>query len=251
MQDSYGDFWEPVGRVRQADRDFPRRPYSSDERERTAAGSVLLGFISSLAAILVIAGLIYATGASARHKAALLQAGCEPSLFILGLPCTTVWMVHRQYKAIVNPAIRQLNADAAAYHANEGNDLVAAEAALTSEVATEQALDKSLAAVMFTPKNRATANTLITYATSFGNPLPMAAVTFTPQMTVVADALVRDILALATLTAKQARSSSLTELRSFNSRVMVATAAAQTELKLLRTAVYQPLPRPSCHAIIC
>ena len=251
MQGSYEDFWEPAGRATRATRDLPRRPPSGDERDQTAGGRLIVAVVSTLSALLVIAGLIYATGASARHNAAALAAGCEPSLFITGLPCTTIWMEHRQYAAIATPAIEQLNADAAAYHANEGHNLAAAEAALTAEVTTEQALDSSLAAVAFTPQNRATANSLITEASSSGNPVPMAAVLFTPQITAVADALIRAIQALATLTARQARSSSLTQLRSFNSAVMVATVAAQTELKILHNAVYQPLPKPHCQAIIC
>jgi len=251
MQGSYEDFWAPVGRVTRAPRDLPRRPSSSDERERTAGGNLIVAVVSTLSALLVIAGLIYATGTGARHNAAVLAGGCEPTLFISGLPCTTIWMEHRQYEAIATPAIRQLDADAAAYRANEGHNLAAAEAALTAEMTTEQALGNGLEAVAFTPQNRATANTLITNAAAFGNPVPMAAVTFTPQITAVADALIRALQALATLTARQARSSTLTQLRSFNSRVMVATVDAQTELKLLHNAVYQPLPKPHCQAIVC
>ena len=68
-----------------------------------------------------------------------------------------------------------------AYTATEGDDLVAAEAALTAAVGTEQALDNSLAAVMYTPSNRATTLALITSAASNGNPVPSAAITLTPR----------------------------------------------------------------------
>jgi hypothetical protein len=215
--------------------------YAEDGEEQTTLGIVILVVAGLVAAILVIAGLIYATGTSARHNAAVIAAGCEPSEFISGLPCTTQQMVISQYEGIVPPASKQLNADMAAYRANERHHLVAAEAALTSEVATEQALDNSLAAVAFTPQNLATANALITNAASNGNNSPSAATLFTPQMTVVADALVQANQALAKLTAEQARSSSLTQLRSFNPRVEAATAAVQTEMKLLRKAVDAPL----------
>jgi hypothetical protein len=130
-----------------------------------------------------------------------------------------------------------MNADLVAYTANEGDNLAAAQAALTAEVGTEQALDNSLTAVTFTPQNRATALALITTAASNGNSVPMAAVTFTPQITVVADALVQADQALVKLTAEQAKSSSLGKLRSFDGRAKVANASVAKEMKLLHTAV--------------
>jgi hypothetical protein len=211
--------------------------YATDGQDETRAGGVILMVASFVAAVLVIAGLIYAAGASGRHKAALAAADCEPSLFITGLPCTTREMVFSQYEGIVTPASKQLNTDMAAYRANDRRNLVAAETALTAEVTTEQALDNSLAAVAFTPQNRATALALITNATSTGNPVPSAAITLTPQTTVIADALIQANQALAKLTAEQARSTSLTQLRSFNHRVQVASAAVQADMKLLRNAI--------------
>jgi hypothetical protein len=214
--------------------------YARGGQDQTRAGGVILMVTGLVAAVLVIAGLIYATGASGRHKAALAAADCAPSLFISGLPCTTQQMVISRYEGIVTPASKQLNADTAAYRANERHNLVAAEAALTAEQATEQALDNSLAAVAFTPQNRATALALITNAVSTGNPVPSAAVTFTPQVTVISDALIQADRALVKLIAEQARSSSLTRLRSFDHRVQVASAAVQTDMKLLRKAVATP-----------
>jgi hypothetical protein len=213
--------------------------YARDGMER--AGGVLVVAISILAGILVLAGLIYATGTNARHKAAVLAADCEPTLFFPALPCTTQAMVISQYDAIMNPAAKQLTADATAYTANEQHHLVAAEAALTSAATTVQALDNSLAAFMFTPQNRARALSLITGSEMIGGSVPPAAVTFTPQMTAVAGALVRAEQAFATLLAEQARSTSLTQLRSFNPRADAASAAIQTEMKLLHKAVTAPL----------
>jgi hypothetical protein len=215
--------------------------YVSAERDDTMSGQVIIVFVSVLSAILVIAGLIYAAGAGPRHMAALLAADCEPSLFISGLPCTTQPMLVSQYDAIVTPASKQLSADMVAYTANEGNNLAAAEAALTAEVGTEQALANSLAAVTDTPQNRANALALITSASSNGNPVPLAAVTFTPQSTVVANALIQADQALATLTAEQAKSSSLTRLRSFNPRVEAARAAVKTDMNLLLKALELPV----------
>jgi hypothetical protein len=213
--------------------------YARDGMER--AGGVLVVAISILAGILVLAGLIYATGTPARHKAAVLAAGCEPTLFIPALPCTTQQMVIGKYEAIVNPAVSQLTADTAAYRASERHNLVAAEAALMGEVAAEQALDNNLAAAAFTPQNRARALSLITGSEMIGGSVPSAAITFTPQATVLANALARANQALAKLTAQQARSSSLTQMRSFNPRAEAAGAAVQTDMKLLLTAIKAPL----------
>ena len=215
--------------------------YARDGEERTKAGSVILLVTSCLAAVLVIAGLAYATGMSGRHKAATAAAGCEPSLFISGLPCTTQQMVISQYEGIVTPAGQQLNADLAAYQANERHNLVGAEAALTAELEAVQALDNSLATVTFTPQNSATALALITQAASNGTPVPSAATILPSPATPAADALVQADQALATLLAEQARSSSLRQLRSFNHRVQVADAAVQTDMKLLRAVLGMPI----------
>jgi hypothetical protein len=150
-------------------------------------------------------------------------------------------MVIGQYEAIVNPAIKQLTADTAAYRANERRHLAAAEAALTSEVATEQELDNSLSASEYTSQDYARALGLITAAADAGTPTPSAAILLTPQATVIADALVRADQTLAALTAEQARSKSLAQLRSFNARTETDGAAVQTEMALLRKALGAPI----------
>jgi uncharacterized membrane protein len=88
-----------------------------------------------------------------------------------------------------------------------------AEAALTAEAATERALGRSLAAFPFPP-----------------------------GIAPIAKGLIQANQARATLTAEQARSSSLTRLRSFNHRLQLANAAVQTEMTLVRTAIDAPLP---------
>ena len=150
-------------------------------------------------------------------------------------------MVIGEYNGIVNPASKLLDADMAAYNANERRHLAAAEAALTSEVATEQALDNSLAAVAYTPQNYANAINLITIAFDTGANTPGAAILLSPQATAVANAAMRDNQALATLTAEQARSTSLTELRSFNARVGAATATVEAEMKLIGKTLAAPI----------
>jgi hypothetical protein len=164
---------------------------------------------SCLAAVLVIAGIIYAAGAGQRTQAALAAAGCEPGLAPPGQPCTTRQMLISQYTAILTPASRQLNSDIAACTASERHDLLAAaEVALTAEVTTEKAFGTSLTGIAFPPA-------------------------IAPE----ARALVRADQALATLTAEQARSSTLAELRSFDPRVQAAGAAVQTDMQLILKAL--------------
>jgi hypothetical protein len=211
------------------------------EAQRAARGGVLLAAISILAGILVLMGLVYATGTSARHKTALAVNNCEPSMSPSGLPCDTQQMVIGEFNSIVNPASKLLAGDITAYNINEAHNLAAAEAALTSEVATEQALDNSLAAVAYTPQNYANAINLITVAFDTGSPTPGAAILLSPQATVIADTAVRDNQALATLTAQQARSTSLTQLRSFNTRVEADTLTVQAEMKLIGKTLAVPI----------
>jgi hypothetical protein len=181
-------------------------------QQSTRAGGVILTALSLLSTLLVILGLYYATGTGERHKVALAAAGCEPNLLSTDVGCTTVQMLTSQYNKIANPAIEQLNADVADYKASEMHNLTAAEAALRAEVTLEDGFDSSLAAIPFSPFVAPTAKTLI-----------------------------RDIQAQAKLTAQQAQSSSLSQMRSFNGRVQVASAAVRTELGLLSKAVKAPV----------
>jgi hypothetical protein len=187
--------------------------YASGGQEDTAAGRIIVMVSSLLAALLVIAGLSYAMGTGQRHEAALAAAGCEPNLSPSGLPCTTAQMLASQYAAIMTPAIQQLNADVAAYTASERHNLAAAEMALTAEVASEHAFGTSLAGIAFPP-----------------------------AIAPMARALAQANQALAQLTAEQARSSSLTQLRSFNHQVQVTSAAVQAEMRLVGQAL-DPPPR--------
>jgi hypothetical protein len=218
--------------------------YAAGGRDDTAAGKVILMISSSLAAVLVIAGLIYATGTGQRHVAAMAAAGCVPSLFISGLPCTTGQMMASEYLAIATPANQQLSTDMAAYAVNEKSDLAAAKAALTAEAASEQAFDASLSAQLFTPQNMATADALIQNATSNGTTVPLASALFSPQVTAIANRLIQANQARATLTAEQARSTSLTQLQSFNHRAEVASAAVGVEVNLIRKALGLPPAAP-------
>jgi len=208
--------------------------------EETAVGGALLVAISILAGILVLAGLFYAVGTGTRHRTALALNDCEPSMSPSGLPCNTQQMVLGQFEGIVTPVGKQLNADMLAYRANERHHLAAAEAALTSEVATEQALNNTLAAIAYTSQNYGNAINLITLAFDAGNPTPSAAILLTPQTTVMADALIRANHALAKLTAEQAKSTTLTQLRSFNDRVDAANAAVVAGINAIHKVLAVP-----------
>jgi hypothetical protein len=236
MANSYeSDFWEPVGR--RAGRGYRDESYGRGSQESTRGGSVILAIVSSLCAFLVLLGFVYSLSTSERHKKALAAADCEPSLFIKGLPCTTQQMVLSRYEGIVTPAVQQLRTESIAYETSEMRSLVSAEAALTAEVTTEQDLDNNLSAAMYNSQSRIDSVTAITNAVSFGSlEPPTSAVLFSPQLTVMANTLVGDTQALAKLTAEQARSSSLAQMRSFNARVQAASGVVQNEMQLIRQA---------------
>ncbi len=186
--------------------------YARGGQENTGAGGFILVVASLLAAVLVLAGLIYAAGTPARHRAALAAAGCEPSLSPAGVQCTTAQMLTQRFLAIMIPARQQLSADQAAYNVDvrRGN-VAAAQIALMSEVTSEHTFDTSVGGI-----------------------------TFPPAVMVIAETLIRANKARAVLTAKQAQSTSLVQLRSFNRRVDVAGVAVQKEVKLIRKVLASP-----------
>jgi hypothetical protein len=181
-------------------------------QDDTQAGAIILAIASGLAAILVIAGLIYAAGTGARSAAAIAAAGCEPGSGSESAPCTTPAMLASQYTAILNPAARQMTLYAAAYTASETAHLTAARAALTAEVATMQNFDTSLAAI-----------------------------TFPAAITPIASALIRTDQALAGLTAQQARAATLAKMRSYDHRIQAATATVRAEQNLLIKSLDKPV----------
>jgi hypothetical protein len=187
--------------------------YPGAGRPGVSTGGVMIMAISCLSALLLIGALVYAAGNGQRHTTALAAADCEPSLSPPGQPCTTQPMMAAEYGTMLAPTSQQLATDAAAYAANEGNHLAVAEAALTSEVAAERALGRSLAAF-----------------------------SFPPGIAPVAKGLIQANQARITVTAEQARSTSLTRLRSSSHQVQLANAAVQTEMKLVAAAVDAPLP---------
>jgi hypothetical protein len=193
-------------------RPIPRSARAIPRQDDTRTGAIILAVISSLAGLLVILGLIYAVGTNARSAAAIAAAGCEPGTGSEAAPCTTPAMLASQYKAIFTPASQQMTLDAAAYTASEKAHLAAAQAALTAEVATMRNFDTSLGAI-----------------------------TFPAAITPVANALIRTDQALASLTAQQARATTLTKMRSYNNRIQAATAAVRADMNLLVKAINTPI----------
>jgi hypothetical protein len=186
--------------------------YAEGSRRQPTAGGIMIMISSCLSVLLLIAAVIYALGSGGREQAALAAAGCEPTLTPSMQPCTTQPILASQYLAVIIPATQQLNTDAAAYAASEGDHLAVAEAALKAEATSERALDASLTAFAFPP-----------------------------AIAPLARALINANQARATLTTTQARSSSLGRMRSFDHQVQLADAAVQAEMKLVRAAVDAPL----------
>ena len=190
----------------------PRSGRAIPGQDNTRAGAIILAMTSTLAGILVILGLIYAAGTHARSAANIAAQGCEPGTGSEAAPCTTPAMLASQYNAILSPATRQMALDSAAYTASETAHLAAAQAALTAEVATMQNFDTSLGAINF----------------------PAA-------ITPVANALIRTDQALASLTAQQARATTLVTMRSYNDRIQADTAAVRADMSLLVKAIDTPV----------
>jgi hypothetical protein len=175
-------------------------------------GKVILIFVSALSAILVILGLIYAAGTGARMEENLFQQGCEPGLSGTTFACITQPQLAAEYKAVLDPASQQMSVATADYTANETRNITAAEAALTSQVTIEQSFDTSLAAVQFPP-----------------------------AMVPIAAAIIHADQNLATLTATQAKATSLARMRAYNARVKADTTAVETQMNLLMKAVDTPV----------
>jgi hypothetical protein len=192
-----------------AQRGYAERGSARGGQKSARAGGVILAAVALLSTFLVLWGLYYATGTGERHKVALAAAGCEPNLLSVDVGCTTVWMLERQWTQLTTSDLQQLNADVADYTVSQRRSLARAKSALTAEVTTAKAFDTSLTQFPFPPVVAPSAKTLI-----------------------------QAIQARITLTAEQARSSSLTQLRSFNARIDASGATIQADMKLVRTALF-------------
>jgi hypothetical protein len=189
-----------------------------DGKERTGtAGRFIIAFVALFSAVVVIIGLAYAAGDGERRRVLLAQGDCAPvaSLNTRGLDCTLESQLASQYTQMTTPVGKQMATYAGAYAASEFHNLPAAEGILTAEVAAENSLDASLKQFTFPPVFASATNKLIA-----------------------------DNEAATKLTARQAQSSSLAQLQSFDSRVQAAIAAVRTDLTLVGQDLAKP-PTPS------
>ncbi len=121
-----------------------------------------------------------------------------------------------RYLAIAGTANHRLEIANDGYKKDERTKLAAARADLRSEVATETSFDEQLARIPF--------------------PLSVAS---------IARALILANEQRGALTARQARSISLAQLRSFDARHAATDAAVEVQVRLIRKALHLPPPTTS------
>jgi hypothetical protein len=121
-----------------------------------------------------------------------------------------------RYLAIANPANHSLEVSNDAYKKDELSNLAAAKSDLRGEVATETKFDTQLAQIPF--------------------PLGDAS---------IVRALIAANQQRGALTARQARSTSLAQLRSLDARHQATDAAVEAQVRLLRKALGLPPPSTS------
>jgi hypothetical protein len=188
---------------------YARGSYARGRKDSTLVGGVILAIVSSVSAFLVLLGLVYAAGTNGRHQIALANAGCEPNLSPAGLQCTTVWVLEGRWTALTTTAFGQLNTDVVAYNTDEFQNLAAAKADLTAELATARTLDHTLSQFPFPPDTVARAN-----------------------------ALEEAIQARVGLIVEQLKSSSLSELRSFDARIDAEGSVIMKDVNLVHAILY-------------
>jgi hypothetical protein len=122
----------------------------------------------------------------------------------------------RRYLAIAGPANNRLEVANDGYERDERNNLAAGRSDLRSEVATETSFDAQLAAIPFPP-----------------------------AIAAIARALIQANEQRSALTARQARSGSLAQLRSFDQQHRAGDAAVEVQVRLIRKALHLPPPSAS------
>jgi hypothetical protein len=157
---------------------------------------------SLTAALVVVLAVVYAAAPRSDGNAPAPTAA-EAKLAALA---------HR-YLAIANPANHRLEVANDGYEKSEHSNLAAATSDLRAEVATETLFDQHLAAIPFPP-----------------------------AMAAIARALIQANQARGALTVRQARSTSLTQIQSFDQRHRAGDAAVEVQVRLLRKALHLPPP---------
>jgi len=169
-------------------------------------GAFLLVAFSILAAVALVLSLLYAADFGGWRDSPQAAAASPPKPSPLA----------RSYLAIAGPANHQLDVDVDAFTRNESGDLAAARSDLRAEAATARAFDKSLAGIKFPP-----------------------------AIAAVARALIQANQSRARLISRQARSTTLRSMRSFNGRHRAADAAVEVQVRLIRQALHLPAPSDS------
>jgi hypothetical protein len=168
----------------------------------------------AVTALIILVGGCAASGAAGVPGRQASQAGAR-SAAAAG-PGGQLRALAGRYLAIAVPASHRLDTEVDGFTDRERDDLAAAESDLRAEAATERWFDQRLAKIPF--------------------PAGIAA---------TAGALARANQRRAELTDRQARSASLTGLRSLASRHRAADAAVEVDVRLIRRALRLPPPAGS------
>jgi hypothetical protein len=163
----------------------------------------MIGIAAVVAGFAVVAVVVFASG---NPKAAVRPApsvSADAQLAALA----------QAYLAVANPSDDQLEAEEDSYATAERSNLAAAQADLRKQVATERAFDKHLGAIVFTPAVEAVAKALI-----LANEKRFA------------------------VTLRQARSTTLAQLRSLDNARKAGDAAVEAQAKAIRVVLRLPPP---------
>jgi len=143
-------------------------------------------------------------------------AGSSPAPTSPATPSSGTRALAALYLAIAKPANHRLDTEVNGFTDHERDNLAAAEADLRAQAATERRFDRKLLKTGF--------------------PAPVAA---------VVHALVRVNQNRVKLTERQARSASITQLRSFASQHKTADAAVEVQVRIIRRDLGLPPPDTS------
>lgn len=177
---------------------------------------------ATVAAIGVVGGLAVLAGgcSSGQSSAASSQPQASPaaasSPVTTGISGAELRGLARQYLKIATPANHLLDVENDGYGDNEHDNLAAARKDLLGEIATEHTFDRQILAIRFPAAIEAVARKLVTSNN-----------------------------ARVALTAQQARSTSLAQLRSFDKRHAAANAGLEDEVRQIRVLLRLPPPSTS------
>jgi hypothetical protein len=177
---------------------------------------------ATVAAIGVVGGLAVLAGgcSSGQSSAASSQPQASPaaasSPVTTGISGADLRALARQYLKIATPANHLLDVENDGYGDNEHDNLAAARKDLLGEIATEHTFDRQILAIRFPAAIEAVARKLVTSNN-----------------------------ARVALTAQQARSTSLAQLRSFDKRHAAANAGLEDEVRQIRVLLRLPPPSTS------